>query len=54
LTGFYSNLGFKVHPAGMGMRIPKNLGLGHFVLHSVPSDQWFEQALQPSGVKPAN
>jgi GNAT superfamily N-acetyltransferase len=54
LTDFYSKLGFNVHPAGVGIRIPENLVPGYFGIRSVPSDQWFEQALPSSGIKPVN
>jgi hypothetical protein len=54
LTDFYSKLGFNVHPVGAAIGIPKDLGLASSMLGSLPNDQWFEQALQPSGIKPAS
>jgi hypothetical protein len=54
LTYFYTKLGFNIHPAGVSMIFPENLGLGYCGVAGVPTEQWFEQALQSSGVKSAN
>jgi GNAT superfamily N-acetyltransferase len=45
LTHFYSQLGFNVHPPGIGIDFPERLGLGPFTIRSVPNDQLFEQVL---------
>jgi GNAT superfamily N-acetyltransferase len=54
LTDFYTKLGFTVHPAGVPLIFPEDLGLGYCEVAGFPSEQMFEQTLQPSSARSAN